>query len=817
MLTSEIPIYYEDKEVVYKGKLQRRRVCRGCKCAYAVTTSVGGALSKHIGECPRLTSYLKATAASSSSSPSSSSSSVPDGPQAKRQRTQGILDKHLKVVSNALIISALAEAFAFHSIPHHIIDSPVFREALETFRTGTAPLPNRRQLKEEQDAVAQRLRSDLLDRLRRWCAFSPLTVGIDGWTNTRHDKVTNVVLLCGGIAYYWCSIVNSVEQSTATWMHDPLTKVLTGLREEGLMFAAIVSDNEQSNKKLHRLLSSDFPFLIRSPCAAHVIQLCVHGSLALPSIKLIVTGMEELLTQFREKEARQRLRKVQQDTNVDKSHLQLIRPCATRWSAHLFAAQRLLKLRPFVDLIFHRPPDFWTNLQEVVRYLQPFQVATDIMQSDTSTLYDVYQQFNTIIQHVKDTPSSSFFHPAVNDILLVIAKHWTNHVHTNAVICSALVSFDTSVDTAFPDKTVAARKWFETFAAEYALHYNLTQTPSIASLKAQALYEWTTFMGGMPGTWAENIKEEIASLRRSHMAANLAASLKRGVDGEQAASNYTRWDPKHVWLNYTKHAPVIAFAAIAILSIAGSEAAVERTFSAQATVHTKKRNRLLDLSVEQEMFIKFNRQALQSAAYRQQHQHGGHYIELTADMEEVEVEDMPSLIEVFEREDVVRAMAAAEKEARTAARMAKKKAEKAAAAAAAGAEAAGLQALAHVEQKEEEKVEEEADVDGKQEDEEEQEAQMEASAPAPAVRQIPRPAPSADDVQRFIVEFVKEQRLTAKSYWSADVKCALTSKCMNHRPPLRDTMKVMKAKVEAYLQGAQPGEPISDESDMQVE
>jgi hypothetical protein len=415
---------------------------------------------------------------------------------------------------------------------------------------------------------------------------------------------------------------------------------------------------------------------------------------------------------------------------------------------------------------------------------------------------------------VKDTPSSSFFHPVINDILLVIAKHWTNHVHTNAVICSALVSFDTSVDTAFPDKTVAARKWFEAFAAEYALHYNLTQTPSIASLKAQALHEWTTFMGGMPGTWAENIKEEIVSLRRSHMAANLAATLKRGADGEQAASNYTRWDPKHVWLNYTKHAPVIAFAAIAILSIAGSEAAVERTFSAQATVHTKKRNRLLDLSVEQEMFIKFNRQALQSAAYRQQHQHGGHYIELTADMEEVEVEDLPSLIEVFEREAVVKAMAAAEKEARMAARLAKKKAEKAAreGVAAAGAEVAGLQALAHAEQKEE-KVEEVADVEGKEEDEEEQEAQMDASAPAPAIRQIPRPAPSADDVRRFIVEFVKEQRLTAKSYWSADIKCALTAKCMNHRPPLRDTMKVMKAKVEAYLQGAE--EPSSD--DMQVE
>ena len=50
--------------------------------------------------------------------------------------------------------------------------------------------------------------------------------------------------------------------------------------------------------------------------------------------------------------------------------------------------------------------------------------------------------------------------------------------------------------------------------------------------------------------------------------------------------------------------------AAALLSITASEAAVERSFSAQGAVHTKKRNRLLDHSVQNEMFVKFNRSAL---------------------------------------------------------------------------------------------------------------------------------------------------------------------------------------------------------------
>ena len=57
---------------------------------------------------------------------------------------------------------------------------------------------------------------------------------------------------------------------------------------------------------------------------------------------------------------------------------------------------------------------------------------------------------------------------------------------------------------------------------------------------------------------------------------------------------------------HLNHAPVLAHAAVALLSVAASEAAVERTFSAQGDVHSKRRNRLADKTVEAEMFIKFN-------------------------------------------------------------------------------------------------------------------------------------------------------------------------------------------------------------------
>ena len=51
--------------------------------------------------------------------------------------------------------------------------------------------------------------------------------------------------------------------------------------------------------------------------------------------------------------------------------------------------------------------------------------------------------------------------------------------------------------------------------------------------------------------------------------------------------------------------------AAVLLSVSASEASVERSFSAQAAVHSDERNRLHGETVEAEMFLKFNHRAMQ--------------------------------------------------------------------------------------------------------------------------------------------------------------------------------------------------------------
>lgn len=43
---------------------------------------------------------------------------------------------------------------------------------------------------------ANSMKQRVLNRLKLHSSFAPVTIAVDGWTNIRHDKVTNVIPLC---------------------------------------------------------------------------------------------------------------------------------------------------------------------------------------------------------------------------------------------------------------------------------------------------------------------------------------------------------------------------------------------------------------------------------------------------------------------------------------------------------------------------------------------------------------------------------------------------------------------------------------------
>jgi hypothetical protein len=215
--------------------------------------------------------------------------------------------------------------------------------------------------------------------------------------------------------------------------------------------------------------------------------------------------------------------------------------------------------------------------------------------------------------------------------------------------------------------------------------------------------------------------------------------------------------PRAVWNLYLIDAPIISHAAVAILS--ASEAAVERTFSAQGLVHTDLRNRLGDATVEAEMFIKFNQRTVagvegQQPRVRRKTHSPGDAMRYCAEMKEEYEEDpnLPPVVGLFTRPPP---------------------------------EAKAEEAAAVAMEAEEEKAEF-------------------APAPLAVISQVPRP-PARDNMQAFIEHIVTLMGVTSKFRWLEAKMIQLWDEGQKWRPPMEDMDVVLKNKVMAWVRAQEQG------------
>lgn len=471
-------------------------------------------------------------------------------------------------------LHALSVAFATNSIAYAVAESVEFRSLLSTLG-WPGMLPSREALRVATQQSAGAVRHDVSAMLKD----AVVTVAADGWTNVKRQKVTNIVLMTNGKALYWTSLVNNGE-NTAVWLAQQLLSVIrTLIADHGARVVGVVVDNEAVNAAAHRLLLADLPFLVHIPCAAHTVQLIVRSCLELPQMKLIVEQLCMLIRYFDAKENRIKLRRIQIAREV--KQLAVLKPCDTRWHALLMVAERMMLLHKEVKTCYEEKdlPEisatfFDLQLPQLISFLKPFLDATDAVQRDSATLYTVYEQFAALRQHADTHPWAL---PCIN-------ARWEKRIHVDAVTAVALLSFKEL--PGHLDRR-AAQDYIVQFGCDYIAHYRLRGDEPMQNT-SDALLDQIADFNGRSGLFAK-IDAEIAAAKR-------------------AVAPLTYWQPLKIWRLYP--GVQLAIVAVALLSITASEAAVERSFSAQALVHSKRRNALDSSSIEAEMMLKFNRKAL---------------------------------------------------------------------------------------------------------------------------------------------------------------------------------------------------------------
>jgi Protein of unknown function (DUF 659)/hAT family C-terminal dimerisation region len=489
---------------------------------------------------------------------------------------QPSLHASLAVQATKTLPTSLAVYFARANLPLHLTEVPAFKEmALALRSTNAAALPSRRKLTRNMMKEAKHYRELVIKQLKDW--DEPVTVAIDGWTNVNHAKVTNMLLLAKGKSFFWKSIVNSAEHNTAKWLSEQFIPRLNAIRQIGIKFAGIALDNEATMNLFFDLLQQDFQFLLHIPCSAHIIQLVARTVLDHVTVKTHVAKMESILQEISsKKELRLSIRRAALTDNVD---LVLIKPNATRWNSMRTAAIRFLLFKKYIAGHYTDDDEvdatFWQTLESVVVLLLPFQLATDDVQRDKATLMTFYNAFVTMKNSLRAIINS-------NGVLKVAAQ-------------AAIAALDDKWLRYADDK-------LET-CIRYLLHgKNAVVAPELVSSSQRWLFSWAELyfegMGIQFRSAGEDDSFEDTALVAAHLKTEFGKLKQEAVDGD---IGWRTW-----WALNRERFPHLFHVAKALLSLAPTEAAVERSFSKQGLIHSDRRNRSSDALVEAQMMISFN-------------------------------------------------------------------------------------------------------------------------------------------------------------------------------------------------------------------
>ena len=338
----------------------------------------------------------------------------------------------------------------------------------------------------------------------------------------------------------------------------------------------------------------------------------------------------------------------------------------------------------------------------------------------------------------------------------IILFYWGKHVNQDAVIMATMFSFDQeSLENFSSSDITKAKKWFiNHFAVEYLIHYS-----TITRLSQDKQY------------LTKRLSQQLLKFRGKD------DEFSDFDDQMELLDKKT----KLIWYNYLDTCPELSYSALALLSVSASEAAVERSFSCQDSIHSKKRNRLLDDTIESQIFIKFIHHALKRSGFAakikeidlfspsdsecvtnsEDYQTAKLFVDLKDDFDDVLSEEQQFDFDQFSVSSESNYLLS------------------------------NINSQSHCQTQSEEKKDNlESNIIIQQENE----IQLFYSAEQERMKEE-----KEQNTLLFLKSFIKTNQITLSYRWTSDKENNLTSAQSNHHPTISDTITVLKQKIKSIL------------------
>jgi hypothetical protein len=496
------------------------------------------------------------------------------------------MEKENGITSEAEIYKALAIAFAKNSLPHSLIEDKYFKNALEIIKNNKTINLNKKNLRDVILIESEKINEELLINFE--LNKTPITLAIDGWTNVRSNKVTNLILIVEGISYYYASIENENNKNNVEWLAPQLEEKIKYLYSKKINIIAIVADNENLMKAISKKLKIKFPVLIDVPCAAHIIQLCFKKICEIQNIKNIINEINEIIYLIRNnKENRNKLCQLQIKEGI-KEPLKIKYHTEIRWSSLIISIKRILSLKKYIIEIineskFKSTDKFWDKLNSLYEYIKIFESCTNHIQKDNASLYSVWTNLNKLINYYElNNPNNELINNG-NLIVQIIKDKWNEHINIDLINVTRLFNFEQNFKIS--DKSL---KFIEEWGSKYLIEFSLIDNKDVDVVKQIIYLQISEFLSR---------QKEFSSID------SIISNLKKACEIQN-----TQYSAKFTWGRFSASHYELSKIAIAILSICPSESSVERSFSALSDIHTLERNRLTNNIIEAELKIKWNYQ-----------------------------------------------------------------------------------------------------------------------------------------------------------------------------------------------------------------
>ncbi len=516
---------------------------------------------------------------------------------AKKQRAEQLtpklktfLQKAGAAEAEALLEKKAAQLFAIHSLPTSLADSKEWKDFIAAQANVPSAILSAASTRTAITSHSVKLQDDLVATLKS--SNLPVSLQSDGWTNVNRSKVTNIMLLSKGDAYYWTSIVNAESSNTADWVVERVEKVIEDLLSKGLKVVAYAVDNENLSLAVVKQLQVKFPWLLHIPCAAHILNLTVGDILSIPSLKLIKDEACEIIDYFhKSKSERVRLTHMQR---ANKEPVKaVIKWCNTRWNTFFICFERLLAIKKSVDLI--RKPvidDFWAKLDMLTAMLRLFKIATDEVQRDAAHAGTVFTSMYALLDGLRvHGAAGGWIKEACDEATKKVQERYVKMANAPLALAAAMFAFAADIAPSLATQFPVMEKFLLDFGVSYLRRFRLTRIAEDQNLRQALRVQLSDFHARLNAF--ETTDAVVEQLKEDHDA--------------------TGFNPLHFWsrVDIRNVSPELCQVALAILACGATEAATERSFSAQKLVHTNLRNRMADFSVESEMTIKMNAKKLQ--------------------------------------------------------------------------------------------------------------------------------------------------------------------------------------------------------------